>query len=346
MHAYTRAVTASLPEDVQAVFDRFITSELTTIDRHGQPVTWPVTPYYSPGAPCIDVTTGLGYPKKANDARDNPLVSLLFSDPTGSGLADPPMVLVQGSAEVDDRDLEANRVRYAAEYDQKLPEAAKLHPPEPIRRLLKWYYTRIYIHVRPERIYVWPRGDVSAEPKLFDAHIEEVRSGHSEEPDRFHASPGGGASPWHPRIDELGTTYPTAVVSIVCPDGFPFAVRVPVRSDGSNRWVRIEAEPQGVPLQPGLACLTAHTHGPNFTWQQNFQVRGDLDQGNDGWVLVPHKLVGGFEQPRSRLEMVRANVAKARRFHRTAKRELARRGSGRPAPASDSLPYLESNEGR
>ena len=85
-------MTGSLPAEVQAVFDRFITTELTTIDQHGQPITWPVTPYYSPGAPCIDVTTGLGYPKKANDARANPLVALLFSDPTGSDVPDPPMV--------------------------------------------------------------------------------------------------------------------------------------------------------------------------------------------------------------------------------------------------------------
>jgi len=91
-------VTASLPSTVQSVFDRFITTELTTVDRHGQPITWPVTPYYEPGAPCIDATTGLGYPKKANDARANPLVAMLFSDPTGCGLKRPPMVLVQGTA--------------------------------------------------------------------------------------------------------------------------------------------------------------------------------------------------------------------------------------------------------
>ena len=66
-------MTASLPADVQAVFDRFITTELTTVDRGGQPITWPVIPYYKLGAPCIDVTTGLGYPKRANDARANPL---------------------------------------------------------------------------------------------------------------------------------------------------------------------------------------------------------------------------------------------------------------------------------
>src|SRR5205823_14661329 len=101
-------------------------------------------------------------------------------------------------------------------------------PPAPIRRMLSWYYTRIYIHVRPERIYVWPGGNVVAEPQVFDSHIEEVRSGHSEEPQRFHADPGGGARSWDPRLRELGTTYPTAVLSIVSPDGFPFSFRVPV----------------------------------------------------------------------------------------------------------------------
>lgn len=319
-------MTASLPAQVQAVFDRFITTELTTIDRLGQPITWPVTPYYSPGAPCIDLTTGLGYPKKANDARRNPFVALLFSDPTGSGLDDPPMVLVQGSAEVDDRDLDANRERYFRESVEKLPGTAKLHPPAAVRRRLDWYYTRIYIHVRPERVYVWPGGDVSREPQLYGTHMEEVRSGHCEEPDRFHADPGGGASDWHTRLGELGTRYPTAALSFVSPDGFPFSARVPVWVDGASRWVRIEGELTGVPVQSGLACLTAHGHAEEFTWQENFQVRGDLQFAEDHWVLVPRKFVGGFEIPRSRLAALRANTAKALRFRRTARREMARRG--------------------
>jgi hypothetical protein len=311
---------------VQSVFERFITTELTTIDRLGQPITWPVTPYYTAGTRCIDVTTGLGYPKKANDAQANPLVALLFSDPTGSRLTDAPTVLVQGSAEVDDRDLDANRERYGRESIEKLPATAKLHPPEPFKRFLQWYYTRIYIHVRPERVYVWPRGEISEAPELYGAHMEEVRSGHSEEPERFHAAPTGGASDWDARISELGTRHQTAVLSIVCPDGFPFAVRVPVRVDAAARWIRIEGAPAAIPLQPGLACLTAHRHADDFTWQQNFQVRGDLVRTEEGWALIPHKLVGGFELPPSRVAALRANTTKARRFRRVAQRELALRG--------------------
>jgi hypothetical protein len=319
-------VTASLPSDVQVVFDRFITTEFTTVDRSGQPITWPVTPYYTPGAPCVDVTTGLGYPKKANDARADPLVAMLFSDPTGCGLEDPPMVLVQGSADVDDRDLDANRERYVREAGEKLPALKRLVPPAAIQKRMPWYFSRIYVHVRPERVYVWPRGGISAEPELFDAHMEEVRSGHSEEPSRFHAAPEGGATVWDRRMEELGTQYSSAVLSIVSPDGFPFSIRVPVRVDSAARVIRIDAAPDAVPLQPGLACLTAHRHAPDFTWQQNFQVRGDLQLTGGGWVLTPHKLVGGFELPRSKLALVRGNAAKVRRYHRAAKRELERRG--------------------
>src|SRR5215212_2691175 len=140
-------VTASLPPEIQQVFSRFITTEYTTVAPGGRPITWPVTPYYRAGDICIDVTTGLGYPKKANDARANPKVALLFSDPTGSGAEDAPQVLVQGTADVDDRDLDANRERYKRELKEKLPAAQAEMPPKVFEPFIRWYLTRIYIHV-------------------------------------------------------------------------------------------------------------------------------------------------------------------------------------------------------
>ena len=308
------------------MFERFVTTEYTTIDRRGQPIPWPVTPYYSAGGPCIDVTTGLGYPKKANDAAANPKVALLFSDPTGSGMTDPPMVLVQGTADVDDRDLAHNRDRYVREARVKLPGTAPLYPPPVFFPLFNWYLTRIYIHVRPERVYVWPKGDVSAEPELFDTHLEEVRSGHDEEPEEPPAGPDATAAVWDPRLDDLGTRHPTAALSLVAPDGFPFAVRVPVRADAGARRIRIGAEPLGVPFQPGLAAITAHEHDEVFAGQRNFQVRGDLVEDDEGWSLVPHKLVGGFElPPGGRIQMYKDNLGKSLRFYRRARKELKAR---------------------
>jgi len=236
-------------------------------------------------------------------------------------------VLVQGTADVDDRDLDANRQRYKREIVEKLPSVQGEMPPRVFEPFIRWYLTRIYIHVRPERIYVWADGDPAREPRLFDAHMEEVRSGRDEEPDAELADVAGGTVAWDERMEELGDRYPEAVVTLVSPDGFPFSVRVPVEVDRATRLVRLGGAPVGVPWRPGLACLAAHDHPPDFRWQRNFQVRGDLIEEDGAWAIVPRKLVGGFELPPGGLVgRVRLNAKKMRRFRKIAKRELAARG--------------------
>jgi hypothetical protein len=319
-------VTSSLPQDVRECFERFVTTEYTTIDARQQPITWPVTPYYEPGGPSIDVTTGLGYPKKADDARRNPRVALLFSDPTGAGIAGAIQVLVQGTADVDDSDLDANKERYWRESQEKLPGTRDAHPPKLLRGLFGWYYTRIYVHVRPERVFVWGDGDPRREPEVHDSHLEEVRSGHSEEPAAPQPRPAGGADAWDDRVEQLGDRYQSAVISWLAPDGFPLSVRLPVSPDRDAHRIAIDDSPAGLPLAEGRACLAAHSHGPRFEWQENFQVRGDLVEEAGRWWLVPHRLIGGFEMPdESRTARYRRNLRKSVRFYRTArKRQRAR----------------------
>lgn len=231
------------------MFERFRTTELTTIDDRGQPITWPVTAHYRPGAPCIDISTD-----RADQARRNTQVGLLFCDSGGSGLDAPPMVLVQGTADATGSD-------------------------------------EGQIRVRPERVYVWPAGDPDVEPVLFDAHMEEVRSGHSEEPERFHADPEGGPSAWDSRLDRLGAGPATAILSVVSPDGFPFAVRVRVTLDAAARWIDVAHSPAGLPLSPGRACLA--TEEPDA-----IQVRGDLVRAATGWALIPHSIRDGHGEHR------------------------------------------------
>ncbi len=319
-------MTASLPPEVRECFSRFITTEYTTIDARQQPITWPVTPYYEPDGPTIDLTTGLGYPKKADDAIRNPRVALLFSDPTGSRTTSGTRVLVQGIAHIDEEDLEANAERYLRESAIKLPATVKMHPPKFMRGALNWYYARIYIQVRPERVFVWPDGDPTTEPEVHDSRLEEVRSGHVEEPPAPHASPAGGGIAWDARISELGSRYPMAVLSWVGPDGFPISVRVPISLDAAAQRINVDAMPAGLPLAEGRACLTAHSHGEDFAWQENFQVRGDLvELGERQWALVPHRLVGGFELPKGPGKM-KDFVTRHWRFRKNAKARMKARG--------------------
>jgi hypothetical protein len=319
-------MTATLPDAVREAFSRFVTCEYVTVDSRQQPIAWPVTPYYSDGAATVDVTTGLGYPKKATDAERNPRVGLLFSDPTGSGLDDGRQVLVQGIAEVDDRDLAANRERYYRESLEKLPATRDMHPPGPMRRLLRWYYDRLYVKVRPERVFVWPDGDHTKPPELIDSHKEEVRSGHAEEPLEPHERPEGGAKAWDERISELGRRHETAVLAWVAPDGFPLAVRVPAVPEPAMERVAIGPGPAGLPLVEGRACLTAHAHAPDFSWQENFQVRGDLVREGESWAVVPHKLVGGMELPdEGNLARLRRALSQSFRYWQRARTELKRR---------------------
>jgi hypothetical protein len=317
-------MTSTLPQEVRDAFERFITCEFTTVDAAKQPITWPVTPYYRQGDPTIDVTTGLGYPKKADDARAHPSISLLFSDPTGSGMESRLKVLVQGTAIVDDADLKANADRYISESGEKLPATRKMHPPKPLRGMLNWYYARVYIKVRPERVFLWPEGDLAEEPVVHDAHLEEVRSGHVEEPPADLGAPAAGGAAWDRRLDVL-EGHETGVLSWMGPDGFPIAVRAPFSTEPSRGEVAIEAEPAGLPLIEGRACLTVHRHAPDFSWQRNMQVRGNLTRSGEGWRLVPRRIVGGFELPEGRLSRFRDFVKKGPGFYRTYRRRMRAR---------------------
>lgn len=317
-------MTSTLPQEVRDAFERFITCEFTTVDAAKQPITWPVTPYYRQGDPTIDVTTGLGYPKKADDARAHPSISLLFSDPTGSGMESGLKVLVHGTATVDDADLKANADRYLSESGEKLPATKKMHPPKPLRAMLNWYYARVYIKVRPERVFVWPDGNLAEEPAVHDAHLEEVRSGHVEEPPEDHGAPAAGGAAWDKRLGFL-EGHETGVLSWMGPDGFPIAVRVPFSAEPSQGEIAVEAEPAGLPLIEGRACLTVHRHAPDFSWQRNMQVRGNLTRSEEGWRLLPRRIVGGFELPEGRLIRFRDFVRKGPGFYRTYRRRIRER---------------------
>jgi hypothetical protein len=119
--------------------------------------------------------------------------------------------------------------------------------------------------------------------------------------------------------------HDTGVLSWIAPDGFPIAVRVPFTADPQAKTISIDAEPAGLPLLEGRACLAVHEHAPDFTWQRNMQVRGNLTRSGDGWQLVPRRIVGGFELPKSPVGRYRDFIKKGPGFYRTYRRRLKER---------------------
>jgi hypothetical protein len=264
------------------------------------------------------VAVPLGHPAKAYHARRDPRVALLFSDATGSGIERPSMVLVQGLAAVDDDDLAENRARYLRDLEDKPTGGGS--PPAGAGRRFDWYFTRIYLHVRPVRVLVWLEGDCTAAPERL---LESAERPSVPPAPAYHSTPRR-----HPRIGEIGRRYESAVLSLVGADGFPLAVRVPMSADRRGRLIEIDLEPGGVDLLPGPVCVTAHDHDEELRWTRNFQVRGYLrpDPEGGGWVVTPHRVVHGFElPPTGALMRAVANLPKIRRFRRRAKRERDQR---------------------
>ena len=317
-------MTSTLPPEVRDAFERFITCELTTVDARKQPITWPVTPYYTQGAPTIDLTTGLGYPKKADDAAAHPSVALLFSDPTGSGVDSGIRVLVQGTATIDDRDLRANADRYVRESGVKLPGDEEDEPaeadPSDVRLVLR---PDLHQGAPGATLRLAGRG-----PRQRAGRPRFAPRGGALRPHRGAARgprrAGAGEPAWDRRMEFLAG-HETGVLSFLGPDGFPIAVRVPFRADPARRRILIEREPAGLPLLEGRACLTVHRHAPDFSWQRNMQVRGNLVRSADGIRLVPTRIVGGFELPEGRLRRFRDFIRKGPGFYKTYRRRLRER---------------------
>lgn len=158
------------------IIDRYFTCEFTTLARDGTPVTWPVSPRLLADGRFL-LTTSIGMPQKAFNIRRNPKVSMLFSEPTGSGVARPGAVLIQGDATAEDRIV--TDIASDPELEALMETVSRRQPAGAfwstwLGRRLGWpYYIRLRIYVTPRRVMFWPDRDFSTEPEELDP--SEVR---------------------------------------------------------------------------------------------------------------------------------------------------------------------------
>lgn len=309
-------------EDILATYK---VAELVTVARDGSPVCWPMAPALEGGR--LAFSTGYMYPTKARNARRDPRVAALFSDPTASGRDDDdPLVLVQGRAEVFDEDIQRNTERYVDQLLTKGPPALRLGLRFPLlRAVMAGYLARIWIEVVPEQDHVWPRG--SAPP----AGISEA-----SRPSRFEPS-GPTTVPSHV-LRWLARYRRPPVLSYIAPDGRPAMTRVhaEVRPD------RIRISPELVTHDGAPACLTYHRLVGNYRANDAFLIRGHFDAAGG---LVPERIVGygGTVEDRGlgSLNLLRL----IRRFGEQLPAELARQGHpaivARPSARTNVDPRVE-----
>lgn len=166
----TQGTMPALPREVEEVLGRFRTCEFSTLARSGAPIAWPVAALWRPEEGRFVLTTSVGLAQKALNVRRDPRVSLLFSDPTASGLDDPPAVLVQGDAQAPDEVKTGPKgfEDYWKRLFERQPAGSMYGANQLTRYLFDWYYMRLYVFVRPRRVLWWPKGDFGKPPERLE----------------------------------------------------------------------------------------------------------------------------------------------------------------------------------
>ena len=278
----------------------------------------------SRAAPTIDVTTGLGYPKKADDARAHPerLAAVLRPHRIRASRA-ASAVLVQGTATIDDEDLKANADRYMRESAREAARDQEDAPAEAPARAVQ-LLLRADLHQGPPRAGLrlagWRPDERAHDPRRPSrgGPLGPQRGAARAARLARRAARRPGTSGWS-SSDE----HETGVLSWLAPTAFRSPSASRTRPIQSRREIRIEAEPRGPaaargaglpdrpPARPGLHLAAQHA-GPR---QPGPHSRGPA---------------AGAAQDRRRIRdpegmgRFRDFVRKGPRFYRTYRRQMPR----------------------
>jgi hypothetical protein len=261
--------------------------EYASLKKDGTPITSPVIPFPGEDGRTIDVQTGLTYPMKAERARNNPQVCLLYSEPKASLVERPPTVLVYGQACVYDADLQANTDRYVRMNLARFQTFRLL--PAFILRQMDGYFARIWIAVTPLKLLWWPEGDMEATPQQWHAP-EGTQAPLCDPP------PGPLPTPHKPLVDpptdwrkDIAYAFDrlgTPIITVVDEDGYPVPFRTRGGSLGADG-VHLDLL-SAMPVDArGRACLTFHTlkvQKGEMVSNENMSFVGEVS-GDGGYAL-------------------------------------------------------------
>lgn len=311
------------------MLERSLTAEYASLTRSGTPVTVPTTPYVEDQRRTIDLSTGLTYPAKAERARRDPRVCLLFADPIGSGLSDPPVVLVQGLASVRDADLQANTDRYVRLSTKKLPETTARRPKFVLRRMA-WYFARIWVEVTPLHMKWWHSRRLDDPVKQWDAPegtaaLLSDPAPPGEQPHAWLAPP----TSWYDLAAQLMSKSALCDLTVVDTNGFPLCIPV-ARARIIAEGFEIEIGPSAPEIREGPACVTLHSHLEVFTGQENRTIVGSLKGHGTDWILEAERALAHWSIPGGPRRIAVGFLSKGRRLSPRLAQEARRRSQPIP----------------
>jgi Pyridoxamine 5'-phosphate oxidase len=266
---------------VSEVLARTRVVEFATITPKGMLNTRPMRKLWLPKRNQIILTTPPAYPQKVYNIRRDSRVAVLFSDPTGNGLTDPPAVLVQGRAIAPHPVVLPEEIPdYWREIFDGFPwPSVQELESEQFQRTMDWYFWRLAIYITPEQVRVLPGCEAggATTPTL---------------PQR--------SAPLAVRVCDALERYPTGVLTGRDDDGWPCAVRATITAatDGNSYLVK---PVESVPVASGPASLLWHRQGAPVTGRLSMQlvqwsewsellVLGTVSTGREQLVFTPDRV--------------------------------------------------------
>lgn len=153
-----------LPNDVEELLQAALVAELTVIDAHGQPVTYPLIPLYD--GTHVYMHSSVLFSKKLEHIKRNPRVSVTITDPVAAPVEPFRRATIQGDARVIEDDLHSGWEKSILPlWVEKEPMIAKLVKQ---RFAMPLFWERAVIQIVPRRVLLWNDGRTQSEPKVFE----------------------------------------------------------------------------------------------------------------------------------------------------------------------------------
>jgi general stress protein 26 len=149
---------ATVPDTVARLLEAALVGELTAIDGHGRPVTYPLIPLWDGDK--IYLTSSALFSRKLEHIRVNPRVSLSITDPVAVGGATD-RATIQGDARIIEEDPHGGWERLLPIWERKEPSIVYFLKA---RVALPLFFERALIEITPRRVFYWSDGDAASVP--------------------------------------------------------------------------------------------------------------------------------------------------------------------------------------